>query len=176
MKRCLIVVDMQNDFITGALGFDDASEVIAPIKEKIKDYRAAGQTIIFTQDTHKKDYLKTTEGEHLPVQHCIEGTWGHALYEDIEAMKEEKDPHFKKETFPSLELGNFLADEDYDEIELCGLVSNICVASNAVIVKAAKPRSRIIVDATATKSFDETLHEKSLDVLEAMHIEIKNRR
>jgi len=173
VKKCLIVVDMQNDFIDGALGFETAHEVIEPIKEKILQARKANIDVMFTMDTHQDNYLETEEGKNLPVKHCIEGSYGHKIHQEIEALRKEEDKVFKKPTFPSLELGNYLKTKAYQEVELCGLVSNICVLSNAVIVKAALDNAHIIVDANATKSFDNTLHEASLQVLEGLHIEIK---
>lgn len=175
MKQCLIVVDYQNDFIDGALGFDGAIDIKDTIVEKIKDYKDRGQDVLFTIDTHKDNYMETEEGQHLPVIHCVEGTHGHQIQSDVKSQIEEEDKQFVKYTFPSLELGTYLKEQEYDEIELCGLVSNICVISNAVIAKSALPNAHIVVDAEATRSFDLVLHEKSLDVMEGLHIEVKNR-
>ena len=175
MNKALIVVDMQHDFIDGALGFDKANTVIEPIVEKIREARKQGWSVIFTQDTHDEDYLHSEEGSHLPVEHCIEGTKGHKIHGLIEAERHSEDKVFKKPTFPSLELGNYLKKKTFDEIEVCGLVSNICVISNAIIAKAARPDARIVVDAKATASFDDSLNDQSLNVMEGLHIEIKNR-
>jgi nicotinamidase-related amidase len=119
--------------------------------------------------------MDTEEGKHLPVIHCVEGTWGHQLEDDVLRLKNENDKTFIKHTFPSLELGRFLEEQQYQKIELCGLVSNICVLSNAVIAKSACPNAHIVIDAKATASFDLDLHNKALDVLEGLHIEVKNR-
>lgn len=175
MKKCLIVVDMQNDFIDGALGFEKASHIASLVAEKINEARQQHYDILFTQDTHEDDYLTTVEGVHLPIKHCIKGTKGHALHDMIEAVKKDADLVFTKPTFPSLDLGNYLKEAQYDDIELCGLVSNICVLSNAVIAKSASPNAKISVDATLTASYDETLHEKALDILENLHIIVMNR-
>ncbi len=175
LRKCLIVVDMQRDFIDGALGFEQAFDVIEPIKEKILIAREEGIEVIFTQDTHHENYLNTEEGKNLPVEHCVEGHVGHEIYPEIQPLIRTSDKIFKKPTFPSLELGNYLKNQAFEEVELCGLVSNICVLSNAVIVKAALDNAHIIVDQNATRSFDESLHEASLDVMEGLHIEIKNR-
>lgn len=187
-KRLLIVVDMQNDFIDGALGFPGAEAVIEPIRAKIAAYRAAGDAVAFTMDTHGAGYLSGEEGTHLPVEHCLkpEGDpqpghpcgWGLAPAIDSERLS--IDEVFEKPTFPSLELGNWLAGlrekgAALESIELVGLVSNICVLSNAVIAKAACPNARIIVDARCTASFDPELHEKCLDVLAGIHVEVVNR-
>ncbi|QMS84645.1 cysteine hydrolase family protein [Candidatus Xianfuyuplasma coldseepsis] len=175
MNKCLIVVDYQNDFIDGALGFDGALNIKDAIINKITQVKQDGGDVIFTKDTHTEDYLDTEEGQHLPVIHCVEGTTGHALQEDVDALRENTDVEFIKYSFPSLELGNYLATKDYEVIELCGLVSNICVLSNAVIAKSALPNAHIVVDAQATASFDSNLHEQALNILEGIHVEVINR-
>ncbi len=175
MKKCLIVVDFQNDFIDGALGFPGAIDIKNKILLKMEHFRMESQDIIFTLDTHTSDYLTSEEGTNLPVIHCVRGTKGHELQPDVLKQSNPTDLVFEKPSFPSLELGNYLKDKDYDQIELCGLVSNICVISNAIIAKAALPNAHIIVDATATASFDSILHQKALDVMEGLHIEVTNR-
>ncbi|MFH5882624.1 MAG: cysteine hydrolase family protein [Candidatus Izemoplasmataceae bacterium] len=175
MKQCLIVVDYQNDFIDGALGFDEALQIEAAIVDKIKAYRLLNADILFTQDTHDEDYLETEEGKHLSIVHCLKGTYGHEIKSSIKKLMDKDDKIFIKHTFPSLELGQYLKEIGYDIIELVGLVSNICVLSNAVIAKAACPNARIIVDASCTASFDSDLHQKALDIMEGIHINIKNR-
>ncbi len=174
-KRCLIVVDMQNDFIEGELGFEKAPLVVPAVRKKIQEYQEQKYDVVYTMDTHDTNYLQTEEGSHLPVKHCIKGTKGHALHPEIEAVKKPDERVFEKHTFPSLVLGDYLEDKGYETVELVGLVSNICVISNAVIAKAALPNARIEVDANATASFDEALHKKALDVMEGMHVVIKNR-
>lgn len=175
MKKCLIVVDFQNDFIDGTLGFEGADSIKQTIMTKIKHYKRKNMDVLYTLDTHNNDYLTTEEGKNLPVNHCVIGTNGHRINIDVENLIETDDKQFVKYAFPSLELGNYLSSKDYDEIELCGLVSNICVISNAIIAKSALPNAHIIVDSLATKSFDPILHEKALDVMEGLHIEVKNR-
>lgn len=175
LSSCLIVVDYQNDFVDGALGFDGASAIESRIKNHIQAMREKGGDILFTLDTHDDSYLESEEGKHLPVEHCIKGTQGHQLREEIAALKTEKDKVFEKTTFPSLAMANHLKAQKYDQIFLVGLVSNICVISNAVMAKSACPNAEIIVDASATASYDYTLHEKALDVMEGLHIIIKNR-
>jgi nicotinamidase-related amidase len=175
MKKCLIVVDFQNDFIDGALGFDNAIDIKDAIIAKIKLYKEHNDDVIYTKDTHLDNYMETEEGQNLPVIHCVEGTHGHRIQEDVEKLIDATDKQFVKYTFPSLDLGTYLRDKDYTVIELVGLVSNICVISNAVIAKSALPNAHIIVDAAATKSFDPVLHEKALDVMEGLHIEVINR-
>jgi len=174
-KHCLIVVDMQNDFIDGALGFEGAQSVIPHIEHKIKNARDLGHSVYFTMDTHDQAYLSKEEGKHLPVTHCVKGTKGHSLHPSIEALRHKSDRVFIKHTFPSLDLGKTLEKEGFDSIELVGLVSNICVISNAIIAKAALPEARITVDVLATNGPDKTLHNKALDILENLHVQIKNR-
>ncbi|MCF7926704.1 MAG: cysteine hydrolase [Candidatus Izimaplasma sp.] len=175
MNKLLIVVDFQNDFIDGALGFDGAIDIKDAIMEKIKHFKTNNYDVVYTLDTHEDNYLETEEGDNLPVIHCVKGTHGHQVQKDVKDVLDDDDLAFVKYSFPALELGNYLKDKDYDEIELCGLVSNICVISNAVIAKSALPDAHIVVDAQATASFDERLHEQSLNVMEGLHIEVKNR-
>ncbi|MDA3932451.1 MAG: cysteine hydrolase [Tenericutes bacterium] len=174
MKRCIIVVDYQNDFIDGALGFEGGLTIKDNILKKILAYRTNGDDILFTQDTHKDNYLNTEEGNNLPVVHCVKGTHGHDFNKDVKSLMVEEDLIFEKNTFPSLTLGNYLKEQNYKQVELCGLVSNICVISNAIIAKTSLPNAHIVVDALATASADEILHKKSLDVMEGLHIEVKN--
>ena len=175
MKKLLIVVDYQNDFIDGSLGFDSANLLTNTIKEKILSYLNDKNDVIYTLDTHHEDYMDTMEGKKLPVKHCIKGTFGWQIKKDVD-YSSKAIKVFEKPTFPSLDLANFLKDHPYDEVELCGLVSNICVLSNAVMVKSALPNANIIIDALATDSFDKNLQDKCFDVLEGLHIQVINRK
>ena len=167
--KLLIVVDYQNDFVIGSLGFSKALEIENNIVEKIKAYHH----VIFTLDTHQNDYLTNTlEGKKLPVSHCIEGTFGWEVYGKVKEYLNKADKVFVKNTFPSLELANYLKDKAYEEVEICGLVSNICVISNAVMVKSALPNARIVVDKNATASFDEKLNEETFDILKSLHVDV----
>lgn len=170
MKELLVVVDYQNDFVSGALGFDGAEKLAGAICEKIADYRGRGQTVAFTFDTHDSGYLQTQEGKHLPVLHCVRGTDGWQLHADIAALQEANDPCFYKPSFGSMELAEYARDGGFDAVELCGLVSNICVLSNAVLMKAALPEAVVTVDARATAAGDTAIHEKALDVLAGVQV------
>lgn len=173
MKKLLIVVDYQNDFVDGALGFEGANKLDEVIANKIKDYKKNNYDVIFTFDTHDEDYMQTEEGNNLPVKHCIKGTIGHELYGKVKkCFDKDGDVYFEKPTFPSLELANYLKDKEYEEIELCGLVSNICVLSNVVMVKSALPNAKIIVDSKATDSFDKKLNEYTLEILKGIHVKV----
>lgn len=173
MKRALIVVDFQNDFVDGSLGFEDADRLDGVIADKIRTALDRGDDLYFTMDTHDESYLDTYEGKHLPTEHCVKGTEGHELYGSVKTYADKATRIFEKPTFPSLELANHLQGSDYDEVELCGLVSNICVLSNAVMVKAALPGAHIVIDRRATDSFDKTLHDKALDVMAGLQMEIR---
>lgn len=172
MKKVLVVVDFQKDFVDGSLGFEQASELETPICNKISEYRKNGNTVVFTFDTHRADYLFTQEGKHLPVKHCLEQTEGWQLFGKVATMKQEDDPVFEKETFGSLALAEYLKREKFDSVELVGLVSNICVLSNAVLAKAALPQAEIIVDSHCTASNDPEMNQKALDILKGIHIAV----
>ena len=185
MKRLLIVVDYQNDFVDGALGFPGAELIDGAIARKIDEYREAGDLICFTYDTHHKNYLETQEGRKLPIPHCIEGTEGHDLYGEVATRLHDTDTVFLKPTFGSTALFERLAKRTrvaleldtlpFESIELVGLVSNMCVLSNAVMARAACPDVPIIVDATCTAAPSPDLHEKALDIMEGLQIEVINR-
>lgn len=170
--KALIVVDYQNDFVNGSLGFAGAELLEPIIIGKIEEYRKDGGRIIFTFDTHGEDYLDTAEGKKLPVKHCIKGTKGHDLYGGVAECLCDDDVVITKGTFGSMDLAVFLAGEKYTEIELCGLVTDICVVSNAIIAKAALPESRVIVDSKACASFDNEKHKAALEVMKSVQIDV----
>lgn len=169
MKKILIVVDYQNDFVDGALGFDGADDLEEGICKRIKEYE--NDEVICTLDTHTEEYMSTHEGKRLPVPHCIKGTGGHELYGKVKNLLADK-KCFEKPTFPSLDMANYLAEGDYDVIELCGLVSNICVLSNAVMARAACPDAEIIVDRSLTSAADGEMHQKAMDILRGIFITV----
>lgn len=180
MKKLLIVVDYQNDFVTGSLGFPKAVKLEDAIVQKILQYREAGDEILFTLDTHGENYAQTQEGKCLPVPHCIEGTEGWNLYGKVAILKQGSDVCFCKPTFGCAELLSYLqvqekAGKKYASIELVGLVSNICVLSNAVIAKTALPQVPVIVDAACTAAADEALHRAALQVLEGIQVQVINK-
>lgn len=186
MKRLLIVVDYQNDFVDGSLGFEGAELLDAKIARKIDEYRETGDNVCFTFDTHRKDYLETQEGRKLPIPHCIEGTEGHELYGEVASKLRDTDEVFMKPTFGSAALFERLSKRQsvatelgaipFESIEIVGLVSNMCVLSNAVMARAACPDVPVIVDASCTAAPDPELHEKALDILESLQIEVINRQ
>jgi nicotinamidase-related amidase len=173
MRRLLIVVDCQKDFIDGALGFEGADKIIPGIIKRIAEYKASGDEVVYTMDTHTPDYMNTQEGRNLPVIHCVKGSDGYKLDPALEGPLSGC-KGFDKPTFGSLELANYIASNasDYSSIEVCGLVSNICVVSNAVLAKAAAPEAEIIVDSKLTASFDPKLHQATLDVLGGIQVKV----
>ena len=173
--KLLVVVDFQNDFVDGALGFDDAKILDEKIASKIDKYHSESNDVVFTFDTHYADYLKTQEGMLLPVPHCIKGTDGHKLYGKTATKLQANDLIIEKEVFGSKELGLYLETKNYQTIEFVGLVSNICVISNAIIARTFSKESKIIVDASCTSCFDKELNQKTLDVMEGLQIEVINR-
>ena len=175
-KKLLIVVDYQKDFVDGALGNPAAAAIEENIVNKIAEYRALGEggQVIFTYDTHGENYMETQEGANLPVPHCIRGTEGWELYGKVAAMKNDDDVSFAKVTFGSIELGDYLKDkgDEYESVELCGVVTNICVISNMVIAKAAMPEVPIILDASCCASNDPELESKAYDVMEVLQAKV----
>ncbi len=174
MKRLLVVVDYQNDFVDGALGFEGADEIENNIVDLIERFEKNHDFIAFTFDTHERDYLSTTEGKCLPVEHCIKGTEGWKIRERL-ADYAKRHQCFEKHTFGSLDLGNFIRGLNplINEVYLVGLVSNICVISNAIIAKAALDKyGRVYVVKNATASFDNEMQQKGFDILENLHIKV----
>lgn len=174
MKKCLIVVDYQNDFVSGALGFPKAATLDDRIVKKIRMYHEQGEDVVFTLDSHDADYLKRREGRYLPIPHCIKGTNGHNLYGRTRETLMSDDTCFEKNTFGSDELYEYLKKTMYSQIELVGVVTNICVISNAILAKTAQPETDICVDASCVASNDEALHEAALKIMKSLQIEIIN--
>ena len=177
MNRYLFVIDYQNDFVDGALGFPGAEKLDGKIAEKIRAYGKG--KVLFTRDTHFDNYLSTREGRNLPIVHCIKDTPGWQVYgETAKALAEVEAPGIDKLVFGMDVTDPATADvlpEAADEIELVGLVSNICVVSNAVVLQSKYPEATITVDASCTDSFDKALHEKVLDVLTGFQVKVINR-
>lgn len=173
MKKLLLVVDYQYDFIDGTLGFPEAASLADGIREKIETFHIANNDVIFTMDTHHSDYLQTQEGKALPVVHCIENTHGYEIYQRVKDVMKKEDVIFKKPSFGSLELGHYLKDKAYDVIEIVGLVTNICVISNAVIAKSALPEAQIIIHQHLCASFSKELHHQAINVMRSLQMVIE---
>ncbi len=180
MRKILIVVDMQNDFITGSLGTKEAQDIVPHVLRKIQDY--AVQDIYVTRDTHPEHYLDTNEGRHLPVVHCIEGTWGWELQDAVKAAVEGA-VILNKPTFGSTELADLLSrvyenlpasceGESKLRIELVGLCTDICVVSNALLLKARLPEADICVDKNCCAGVTPLSHEAALTTMKMCQIEV----
>lgn len=181
MEKLLVVIDYQNDFVDGTLGFEKAKTLEKSIYDKVTKYLQEGDKVIFTYDTHYEEYLKTREGKNLPVLHCIKDTNGHKLYGKIKGFSSsENTMHYEKKGFgispeDMIQIANEVG-EDIKEIEIVGVVTNICVISNVVLFQSQYRNADIIVDASLCASFDDELHEKALDVMEGLQVKVINRR
>lgn len=175
MKNALIIVDYQNDFVDGVLGFEKAKTLEAGIIQQAEAVLKDGGHVFFTLDTHGSDYLDTREGKNLPVVHCIKNTPGHKLYGGLLKLMARENCHaVEKSCFGS----DMLAAEikaivgTPDVITLCGVVTNMCVISNAVLLQTAFENTRIQILAPLCASFDDTLHCAALDVMRGLQMEI----
>ncbi|MGN1317948.1 MAG: cysteine hydrolase family protein [Lachnospirales bacterium] len=174
MKKILVVVDMQNDFIDGALGTKEAVGIIDNVVEKIKSYDISN--VYATRDTHFENYLETNEGKNLPVVHCVKDSFGWQINDRVKkALGGAK--IIDKETFGSLKLCEILKEENKKEeieIELIGLCTDICVVSNAILLKAYMPEINIKVDAKCCAGVTPESHRASLETMKMCQIEILN--
>lgn len=166
MKKTLIVIDMQNDFIDGALGTKEAQAIVPNVKKKIEEYEARGDDIVFTRDTHQSDYLDTNEGKHLPVKHCIEGTHGWHIADELYWSPR---PIVDKPTFGNLHWKTYF---NFEEVELVGLCTDICVVSNALILKAMYPEINITVDASCCAGVTPESHQAALTTMKMCQINV----
>lgn len=173
MKNYLIVVDMQNDFIDGALGTAEAQAIVGKVAEKIRGFDGK---VIFTRDTHGENYMETQEGANLPVPHCIRGTKGWEIRAELEALR--TGPAVDKPTFGSVELAHMLAQENLSEsvgsVTLIGLCTDICVISNAMIIKATLPEIPVIVDAACCAGVTPESHQNALAAMKMCQINVVN--
>lgn len=173
MQNILVVVDMQNDFIDGALGTKEAVAIVPAVKEKIENFDGK---VIFTRDTHFENYMETQEGKNLPVPHCIKGTEGWEIrFELMELCKEQP---IDKLTFGSSELGNILVEEDkvnpIESITFIGLCTDICIISNVMIAKAFLPEVKIIVDAACCAGVSPETHKNALEAMKICQVRVEN--
>ena len=174
MRKILVVVDMQNDFIDGALGTGEAVAVVPRVVEKMKGYDP--WNVYLTRDTHYENYLETQEGRRLPVEHCVRDTRGWQLRAEIAAAAEGA-TIIDKPTFGSVELASRLMAErarEALEIELVGLCTDICVVSNALLLKAAMPEAPITVDASCCAGVTPEKHRAALETLRSCQIDVIN--
>ncbi|MBQ7923446.1 MAG: cysteine hydrolase [Clostridia bacterium] len=175
MKNVLIVVDMQTDFVNGALGTAEAQAIVPAVEKYIREAKAAGTEILFTRDTHKEEYMETREGKYLPVPHCIAGTDGWQIIPEL--IPYTKDAAvIDKPTFGSVELMQKLTKENasdpIDRITLIGLCTDICVISNAMLLKAAMPEVDIAVVSSCCAGVTAESHKNALESMKMCQIEV----
>ena len=175
MRKILIVIDMQNDFIDGALGTEQAVKIVGNVVEKIREYE--GRTVFATRDTHEENYLETAEGRHLPVPHCIRGTEGWEIRTEIaEALAKADAQVIDKPTFGSEVLARKLqkmAEQEELSIELAGLCTGICVVSNALLIKAFLPETPVRVLADCCAGVTPESHAAALKTMEMCQISVE---
>ena len=174
MRKILIVIDMQNDFIDAALGTKEAVSIVEAVKEKIRSFPA--EDVIATMDTHDEGYMQTQEGKNLPVMHCIKGTDGWKIRPDIAELLTGA-RIYEKPTFGSTALAADLKDlseKEEIELELIGLCTDICVVSNALLLKAVMPEVKISVDAACCAGVTPQKHLAALETMRSCQIDVKN--
>lgn len=171
--KVLVAVDLQNDFVSGSLGTEEARAIVSAAAEKIKTFDGL---VLFTRDTHGEDYLSTQEGRRLPVPHCIRNTEGWQLVGELDRPPEEK--IFDKPAFGSVKLGEFLRDlhlsTPLESVTLVGLCTDICVISNAMLLKAFLPETEIIVDASCCAGVTFESHKRALETMAQCQITVEN--
>ncbi|MBO5448294.1 MAG: cysteine hydrolase [Ruminococcus sp.] len=171
--KYLVVVDMQKDFVDGSLGSPAAQKIVDNVCRLIAGYKTGG-VIYATMDTHFKNYLETSEGKQLPVKHCIKGSEGWELDKRVSAALDGKAQIFEKLTFGSIDLAKTLADklDVNDTVELCGLCTDICVVSNALLIKAYCPENEIIVRSSCCAGVSEESHRAALATMRSCQINV----
>ena len=173
MKKALIVIDMQNDFITGALPNPEGQKIVDKIANLIRDFDG---DVLVTRDTHDDNYLETQEGKYLPIPHCIEGTEGWEIVpeiqEELNKKPAEKVRYFNKYVFGCIGLGEFVARKEYDEVELVGVCTDICVLSNAMIIKACAPKTLVSIHRDLCAGVNPVAHEIALQAMAGCQCEI----
>lgn len=165
MKKTLIVIDMQNDFIDGSLGTDEAVKIVPNVRKKIEEYHSNGDEIIFTRDTHGEDYLSTPEGKKLPVVHCVKNTHGWQIADGLDVLDA---IHIDKPSFGYTHWDKFC----FKKIELVGLCTDICVVSNALILKALFPNAEISVDSACCAGVTPETHNSALATMKMCQIDV----
>lgn len=169
--KLLVVVDMQNDFVTGSLGSAEAESIVPKVVERVRAAVEEGETVVFTRDTHDDNYMDTQEGRKLPVPHCCRDTEGWQIIPALEGYTEGR-LIFDKPTFGSTKLANWAAEGGYDRMELVGLCTDICVISNAVLLKAARPEAEVVVNAACCAGVSPEGHRTALEAMKPCQITI----
>lgn len=169
-KQVLVVVDMQKDFIDGALGTKEAVAIVENVKNKIKNFQGE---IIFTRDTHFENYSTTQEGKNLPVPHCIKGTEGWQIEAGLEQLRTPDMKVFDKPTFGSVELAEYLKEnKELESVTFIGLCTDICVISNALVTKAFLPEVKVMVEENCCAGVTPESHKNALEAMKMCQVEI----
>lgn len=169
MKKMLFVVDYQNDFVSGTLGTPEAQLLFPFMEAKIKEYRDAGHPVVFTRDTHYEEtYLSSQEGRNLPILHCLKDTWGWQVTDGIDT---DGSLIIDKEAFGVANIGEYVA-EDIEQVEIVGICTDICVVSNALILKSQRPELPIITDSKCCAGLTPEKHIAALEVLRSNQIKV----
>lgn len=171
MKSCLVVIDMQNDFIAGSLGSEEAKKIVPKVKERVEKAFASGEDVYFTKDTHYENYDETKEGKLLPVKHCIEGTSGHEICDELKPYEKKAKGVFIKNTFGYKDLPKYL--EPYDKITFVGFCTDICVVSNVMITKTFYPEKEIVLEKDLCAGTTIENHVSAVNVMKSCHITLK---
>lgn len=170
MKKILMVIDMQNDFIDGALGTAEAVKIVPEVVKTVNEFDGE---VIFTRDTHFKDYLSTLEGKKLPVEHCIKDTEGWEICDALKATDAYKNSRIiDKLTFGSEELGRLMAEIKPDEVYMTGLCTDICVISNAMVIRAFSPETDIAVYSSCCAGVSPETHENALNAMKVCQVNV----
>lgn len=173
MQEILVVIDMQNDFITGALGSKEAKSIVPAVVDKVKNFKGK---VFFTKDTHAENYAETQEGKKLPVPHCMKGTEGWNIIPELEALR--KTQPVEKYTFGGVGLAVVLTNEFQREkiskITFVGVCTDICVISNVLLVKAFLPNATLVVDAACCAGTSVKAHKNAINAMKACQVEIEN--
>lgn len=168
-KKLLVVVDMQNDFIGGILGTKEAQNILPAVRARIADARKEGEAVVFTRDTHGDDYLSSQEGKNLPVPHCIAGTAGHEIAAGLCLAGERV---FDKPAFGSIGLAAYVKEGGFTAVELVGVCTDICVISNALLIKAFCPEAEVCVRAGCCAGVTPQSHQTALAAMRACQVKI----
>ncbi|MBO7187887.1 MAG: cysteine hydrolase [Clostridia bacterium] len=176
MQNFLIVVDMQNDFVSGTLGSEMAKNIVPAVVDRVKLAFSNGETVIFTRDTHNEDYLDTLEGKNLPIKHCIKDTFGYQIIDELKYYAL-KSAVIDKPTFGSEKLATLLKNanevEKIESVTLIGLCTDICVISNAMLIKASLPDTTIIIEENATAGVSEESKQTALSSMRTCQMIVK---
>ncbi len=170
MKNLLAVIDMQNDFVDGALGTPEAVAIVPAVEKLVREKLSDGWDVVFTRDTHFENYLDTSEGKKLPVKHCLKGTDGWQIVPSLLPFAQKV---FDKNTFGSFELADYVSKNDFSSVLLAGVCTDICVISNAIIIKAKCPETKVSVKVNCCAGVSPASHLNAVSAMKMCQIDIE---